>query len=76
MKERINNLSGASAVTSGDEFLLRKWDVAERLNVSQRTVDRIVASGLLPKLKVRGCVCFRPSDVSAVSSINLQPLQS
>ena len=45
------------------EKLLRKREVAERLACSTRTVEREVNCGRLPRVKVRGGVRFRESDV-------------
>ena len=46
-----------------EEKLLRKKDVVNRLSLSLRSVDRLVASGKLQKVKVMGAVRFRESDV-------------
>ena len=46
--------------------LLRKEDVVNRLSLSLRTVDRLVSSGKLEKVKVMGAVRFRESDVQAL----------
>lgn len=45
------------------EFLLRKRDVGSRLGVCNRTVERLVASGKLTRVKVLGAVRFRMSEV-------------
>ena len=45
--------------------LLTKEEVAERLNVSPRTVDTLAAAGELPKVQVRRCVRFTPGAVDA-----------
>ena len=47
------------------ERLLTKEEVAERLQVSPRTVDTLAASGDLPRLKIRGCVRFEPGAIDA-----------
>jgi excisionase family DNA binding protein len=47
------------------EPLLTKKDVAEVLDVTERTVDTIAAAGELPKIKVRGCVRFAPGAVES-----------
>lgn len=47
------------------DHLLTKEDVAERLQVSERTVDTLAASGELQKIKVRRCVRFSPQAVDA-----------
>ena len=46
--------------------LLRKSDVVNRLSLSLRSVDRLVASGKLEKVKVRGSIRFRESDIVAL----------
>lgn len=47
------------------EKLLRKKEVAQLMGCSVRTVEREVSCGKLTKVKVRGCVCFRESEVQA-----------
>ena len=46
--------------------LLRKSDVVDRLSLSPRSVDRLVASDKLKKVHVMGAVRFRESDVQAL----------
>ena len=46
--------------------LLRKVDVVNRLSLSLRSVDRLVASDKLKKVYVMGAVRFRESDVQAL----------
>jgi len=46
--------------------LLRKVDVVNRLSLSLRSVDRLVASDKLEKVYVMGAVRFRESDVQAL----------
>lgn len=46
--------------------LLRKKETAEMLGYSVRSVDRDAAEGKLTKVKVRGCVCFRLSEIQAI----------
>ena len=36
--------------------MLKKVEVAEMFSVSQRTIDRLIASGKLPRVKIAGCV--------------------
>ena len=48
------------------EKLLRKKDVVDRLAISLRSVDRLVADGELEKVKLMGAVRFRESDVQAL----------
>lgn len=47
----------------GSESLLKKREVAARLGVCKRTIERLVATGKLAKVKVRGAVRFRMSEV-------------
>jgi excisionase family DNA binding protein len=49
-----------------NDKLLRKWTVAERLACSLRTVDREVQARRLTRVKVRGNVCFRESEVNKI----------
>jgi excisionase family DNA binding protein len=51
---------------NSNEKLLRKKDVAEKLSCSTRTVDREASDGRLTKVKVRGGVRFRESEVQAI----------
>jgi|HubBroStandDraft_1064217.scaffolds.fasta_scaffold257298_2 excisionase family DNA binding protein len=46
--------------------LLRKKEVASRLACSTRMVERLVASGKLTAVKIRGAVRFRLSDVEQI----------
>ena len=48
------------------EKLLRKKEFAIMIAVSLRTIDRMVASGELEKVMVRGCVRFRESDAQKI----------
>ena len=45
--------------------LLKNREVSQILRVSQRTVQRIIKSGGLPYVKIRGQIRFRPQDVDA-----------
>jgi excisionase family DNA binding protein len=49
-----------------EEKLLRKKQVAEKLACSLRTVDREASSGRLTRVKIRGGVRFRFSEVEAI----------
>ena len=49
-----------------NDKLLRKWEVAELLACSIKTVEREVQDGHQTRVKVRGNVCFRQSDVSKI----------
>ena len=46
--------------------LLTKKEVAGRLACSVRMVERLVASGTLAAVKIRGAVRFRLSDVEQI----------
>ena len=46
-----------------NKALLSKKEVAETLSVSVRSVERLVARGVLKKIKVGGCVRFRSSEL-------------
>jgi excisionase family DNA binding protein len=46
--------------------LLTKKDVARLLACSIRMVERLVASGILPTVRIRGAVRFRLSDVEQI----------
>jgi excisionase family DNA binding protein len=50
------------------EKLLRKREVAERLACSLRTVEREASVGRLTRIKVRGGVRFRESEVQKIIS--------
>ena len=52
--------------TETQDKLLRKSDVVNRLSLSLRSVDRLVASGKLKKVYVMGAVRFRESGVQAL----------
>ena len=52
--------------TETKDRLLKKEDVVNRLSLCVRTVDRMAASGELEKVKIRGAVRFRESDIVAL----------
>jgi excisionase family DNA binding protein len=52
--------------SESDNKLLRKKEVAEMLACSVRTVEREVNSGRLTRVKVRGGVRFRTSEVKKI----------
>jgi excisionase family DNA binding protein len=52
--------------TPSTDKLLRKKQVAEKLACSTKTVEREMKEGHLTRVKVRGCVCFRESEVNAI----------
>jgi len=49
-----------------DDRLLRKREAAEKLACSERTIDREASCGRLTRVKVRGGVRFRESEVQAI----------
>jgi excisionase family DNA binding protein len=46
--------------------LLRKWEVADKLACSTKTVEREVQDGNLTRVKIRGGVRFRESEVNKI----------
>jgi excisionase family DNA binding protein len=44
-------------------MLMTKTAVAQMLGVSKRTLDRMRREGLLPSVRLRGCVRFELQDV-------------
>lgn len=46
-----------------EERLLTKSEVAARLSVSERTIDRMVATGQLRATQAGNRVRFRPQDI-------------
>jgi len=48
---------------ASEDKLLRKKQVAEKLAVSLRTVDRLVNAGRLTRIKILGGIRFRFSQV-------------
>lgn len=52
-----------SELNKSEEFLLKKREVSARLGVCKRTIERLVATGKLTKVKVRGAVRFRMSEI-------------
>jgi excisionase family DNA binding protein len=48
-----------------DRLLLTRQEAAERLGVSERTIDRLVASGRLPLVHVERAARLRVSDLEA-----------
>jgi excisionase family DNA binding protein len=46
--------------------LLTKEEVADRLHICERTVDRLRSRGLLPSILFMSRVRFRPEDVDAL----------
>src|SRR5262249_40661638 len=54
------------------EKLLTRAEVAQLLSVSLRSVDRLVARGILPAVKVLSTVRFRPEDVKLLTERGAQ----
>jgi excisionase family DNA binding protein len=48
-----------------DRLLITKGEVAERLSVSVRTIERLVATGRLPQVYVEHSARFRVADLEA-----------
>ena len=48
-----------------ERLLVTKGEAAERLSVSVRTIERLVAAGRLPLVHVEGAARFRVSDLEA-----------
>jgi excisionase family DNA binding protein len=55
-----------SAGTRAELQLLTKEETAKLLACSCRMVERLVASGALAKVKIRGAVRFRLSDIEQI----------
>jgi excisionase family DNA binding protein len=45
--------------------LLTKAEAADQLNVSERTVDTLIACGDLQPVRIRGCVRIHPKTLRA-----------
>ncbi|WPJ97641.1 helix-turn-helix domain-containing protein [Coraliomargarita algicola] len=45
------------------DILLTKKQASERLGVSERTIDRMIVNGELQRVRVRGCVRIRKSEI-------------
>lgn len=54
------------AESHSSDKLLRKWEVAERLACSLRTVEREANDGHLTRVKVRSNVRFLESEVNKI----------
>ena len=52
--------------SSKQDQLVSKKEVAQRLALSVRTVDRLTAKGVLRRVKVLGAVRFRLSEVLTI----------
>ncbi len=53
-----------------NDRLLRKKEAAAALACSERTIDREASSGRLTRVKVRGGVRFRESEIQAIINRN------
>jgi len=62
MQNDVDNKSGKPARMQ----LLTKKQVANLLACSVRMVERLVASGTLTAVKIRGAVRFRSSDIEQI----------
>ena len=62
MQNDVDNKSGKPARMQ----LLTKKQVANMLACSVRMVERLVASGTLTAVKIRGAVRFRSSDIEQI----------
>ena len=62
----MNPLEFQDTDSTVGEKLLRKKDVARLLACSVRMVERLVASGTLTAVKIRGAVRFRSSDIEQI----------
>ena len=62
----MNPLEFQDSDSAVGEKLLRKKDVARLLACSVRMVERLVASGTLTAVKIRGAVRFRSSDIEQI----------
>lgn len=57
------NDEGIHCVRAQDRLLVTKGEAAERLGVSVRTVERLVATGRLPQVHVERLARFRVKDL-------------
>jgi excisionase family DNA binding protein len=60
-----DDLGAAHHADSPDRLLVTKGEAAERLGVSVRTIERLVATGRLPQVNVERLARFRVSDLGA-----------
>ena len=70
MKNENNSGRGAPLVAPGCDELVSKQYAAVRYGVSVRTVEREISAGRLTKLKIRGCVRLRLSQVMQLAGFN------
>jgi len=55
----------------GSKRLITKKMVAKRLSVSTRTIDRMVAEGVLNKVLLRGSVRFRECEIEKIVEVGI-----
>lgn len=60
-----NGHGGHRRPQSNLEYLLTPIELAERLHLHVKTVERMARAGRLPSLRVCGRVRFRPSDIAS-----------
>jgi excisionase family DNA binding protein len=65
-RRRMSERESQNGERSAVERLLRKKEVAAMLACSVRMVERLVASGKLTAVKIRGAVRFRVGDVERI----------
>jgi excisionase family DNA binding protein len=65
MSGEDTNRDGKPGQATGLQLLTKK-EVAGRLACSIRMVERLVASGTLTAVKIRGAVRFRSSDIEQI----------
>ncbi len=59
----MKNRNDCLVVNGSNSILINKSVASELLGVSMRTIDRLVSSGELIKVKIRGAVRFRRIEV-------------
>jgi excisionase family DNA binding protein len=59
-------MTGAYGSGSTERLLLKKNDVVRLLDISARTLDRMLATGQLPRVRLGGCTRIRVQDVQAL----------
>ena len=50
---------------NNEKILWTKKEVAQQLNVSTKTIDRLIEQGVLPVVWIRGCIRIQKTDVFA-----------
>ena len=61
-----NSMYESKTANKSNQRLITKKMAAQRLSISTRTVDRMVAEGLLEKVFLRGSVRFREYDIDQI----------